>query len=505
MKTYILKLKTTSTTNYNLYDGTTLVSDSDLATLFGSAGSAYFTFDFNEGTPTNTTSLTILNSQDTAVMTNTGLEGIAEDRNFKGVWTDSATAFTSFTLLKGVAMDEAELTTLVGMVKNAGGIKTLTTADYNYHYSGSTDDGVALWRLPQGIYIKPVGVKAYAGSGNSFIYFGDSEATAIITPNTGYSQLSKSMNVAVFGILVGGITGCPGLASFIVRVSNGAVQSPSNFDWSQRRQFPITPNMLSSSVSNNDNYTAASSGAVYTLNENKADKTAFTGTDGTAAGTMGLVPAPATTDAGKFLKADGTWDDAGSSVNVVQTTGTSTTDVMSQDAATKMVYTSSGTGIRIGYGTAGTNHGIAIGYSTNTNGANNGIAIGEAAEARSYNVALGSAAKAYGDNKMGVSIGRLAGENMSSTIKGYVNLGSHSKATHTGEVNIGTSDTTEGYNSSNYRLISGLYDGQSAHDAATYGQLNTRLGGLTLVSISQTDYDNLQTYDPNTLYVITGA
>lgn len=39
----------------------------------------------------------------------------------------------------------------------------------------------------------------------------------------------------------------------------------------------------------------------------------FTGTDGTAAGAAGLVPAPATTDAGKFLKADGTWDDAAGS------------------------------------------------------------------------------------------------------------------------------------------------------------------------------------------------
>ena len=36
----------------------------------------------------------------------------------------------------------------------------------------------------------------------------------------------------------------------------------------------------------------------------------FTGTDGTAAGMAGLVPAPATTDAGKFLKADGTWAEA---------------------------------------------------------------------------------------------------------------------------------------------------------------------------------------------------
>lgn len=33
----------------------------------------------------------------------------------------------------------------------------------------------------------------------------------------------------------------------------------------------------------------------------------FTGTDGTAPGTHGFVPAPATTDADKYLKSDGTW------------------------------------------------------------------------------------------------------------------------------------------------------------------------------------------------------
>lgn len=47
---------------------------------------------------------------------------------------------------------------------------------------------------------------------------------------------------------------------------------------------------------------------------------AFTGTDGTAAGTAGLVPAPATTDAGKFLKADGTWGTAGGAANNINST-----------------------------------------------------------------------------------------------------------------------------------------------------------------------------------------
>ena len=45
----------------------------------------------------------------------------------------------------------------------------------------------------------------------------------------------------------------------------------------------------------------------------------FTGTDGTAAGAAGLVPAPATTDAGKYLKADGTWNSVNLSHNGVDT------------------------------------------------------------------------------------------------------------------------------------------------------------------------------------------
>jgi len=44
-----------------------------------------------------------------------------------------------------------------------------------------------------------------------------------------------------------------------------------------------------------------------TISATDTTYSAFTGTDGSAAGTAGLVPAPATTDTGKFLKADGTW------------------------------------------------------------------------------------------------------------------------------------------------------------------------------------------------------
>ena len=57
-----------------------------------------------------------------------------------------------------------------------------------------------------------------------------------------------------------------------------------------------------------------------TLDSRLSDiNTAFTGTDGIVAGTQGMVPAPATTDANKFLKSDGTWGDPAGGVTSVNT------------------------------------------------------------------------------------------------------------------------------------------------------------------------------------------
>lgn len=47
--------------------------------------------------------------------------------------------------------------------------------------------------------------------------------------------------------------------------------------------------------------------------------------------------------------------------------------------------------------------------------------------------------------------------------------------------------------------------GGGTSDFVTLTQLNTRLDDLTLLKISQTDYDNLPDKDANTLYIITGA
>ena len=216
---------------------------------------------------------------------------------------------------------------------------------------------------------------------------------------------------------------------------------------------------------------------------------AFTGTDGTAAGTAGLVPAPATTDAGKFLKADGTWDTAGggSGPTVVQTTGTSTTDVMSQNATTSMVFADPATQQK-----------IKIGTGTSSSEGSNGIEIGRNASALAgSSVALGAYSYISASKSQSVCLGAI------TEAKGAysVALGAGAVTNEQGEVNIGTAQSlNHGYNSSNYRLLTGLYDGQSAHDAATVAQGNTLATSAPTTStvgvLGQlyTDTTNMHTY-----------
>ena len=341
----------------------------------------------------------------------------------------------------------------------------------------------------------------------------------------------------------------------------------------------------------------------------------FTGTDGTATGTAGLVPAPATTDVGKFLKADGTWDTAGGgggiteltsadynyptdnptsialwlldegtySVNgngnlisvkmnsgrtdsvfsglyeisnytesgqahkqiegfyndngalfarleqvaangtylvginlaaptIAQSTGTSTTQVMSQNATTRMVFDKPATGestssrIKIGTASGASNtarNQVSIGIGT-TSYCSGDVVIGKNAtgghgQNTISSVAVGADAVAYGNGCVAI------GQNAKIDNVNYpynVAIGAYSKATQKGQMDISTLATTNtyGYNDSQYRLLTGLYDGQSAHDAATVSQGNTLSTSAPTTStvgvLGQlyTDTTNMHTY-----------
>ncbi len=225
---------------------------------------------------------------------------------------------------------------------------------------------------------------------------------------------------------------------------------------------------------------------------------AFVGTDGSEAGSEGLVPAPAVTDADKYLKSDGTWATVNAGPTVVQTTGISQTDVMSQNAATKMIWPDIS-----GHGDV-----IVIGSST-TPTFSGGIIIGKYASGTHNSVVVGvgeSNKTTYASNHS-VAIGTAA----NAEAAGSIALGAYSLAGTKGEFNIGLGRATGtqlgyyGYNNSAYRLLTGLYDPQSAHDAATKGYVDTHLGGLSFVALTQAQYDALATKDPDTLYIIKAA
>lgn len=195
----------------------------------------------------------------------------------------------------------------------------------------------------------------------------------------------------------------------------------------------------------------------------------------------------------------------GGSVTPVQTTGTSTSDVMSQDATTKLIYPDIANypyKMHIGEGSIdGSSKGVGINGSVGSNG-NYGIAIGcpdgsqagIATTGRSFNsIAIGnSAIVGRGDNSIVIGYNTFAnsganhGDNVvignSAVIidnhKDSVALGSYAKPSRDGEVNVGTGTNGSGYNSTNYRVIGGVHDGQDAHDAMTVGQANALIDAI---------------------------
>lgn len=95
------------------------------------------------------------------------------------------------------------------------------------------------------------------------------------------------------------------------------------------------------------------------------------------------------------------------------------------------------------------------------------VRIGASATTNNYSVGIGKSASASGTYATAIGTSATVNQN------GSVALGAYSATSSVGEMNIGSTNTTYGYNSSNYRLLTGLYDPQSAHDAATKGYVDT--------------------------------
>ena len=216
---------------------------------------------------------------------------------------------------------------------------------------------------------------------------------------------------------------------------------------------------------------------------------------------------------------------------VVQAIGTSTTDVMSQKAVTDELYNNANklrvqignnavsTGesyfstIAIGTSAEATKRGdVAVGDGAKVSGKNsisighnsecthdNCIAIGYTAKVASSTavngIAIGYGANSSGENNLVVGNNAGIGGTSSGLARYSVALGAYSKPTLKGQVDISTlgSTNTYGYNDSQYRLLSGLYDPQYAHDAATKGYVDNAVSNV--ITSLYINYSSL--YDPS--------
>lgn len=289
-------------------------------------------------------------------------------------------------------------------------------------------------------------------------------------------------------------------------------------------------NTLDTATTQDTTYSAGANVTISASNEISATDTtysAFTGTDGVSAGTSGLVPAPATTDAGKFLKSDGTWDTAGGgggdSVYSPKTTSNNSeggavyignkdlSQVVQVDPTTtdqnykyfwalptggspnaNSLIPKAGTLNILGHVESGNDYGVALGYNSELGlytGAS--VALGFQAKAKgnaSDGIAIGKNVNVSGEHGIGIGGGNITIASSSSNCVaiGYaascyspscVALGKGAYPTRQGEVNVGCDNATA-FNNTNYRVIGGVHDGQDAHDVMTVGQANALIDAI---------------------------
>lgn len=148
-----------------------------------------------------------------------------------------------------------------------------------------------------------------------------------------------------------------------------------------------------------------------------------------------------------------------SSINVVQNTGTSTTDVMSQKAVSSTLFS----------GRYGNYTGVVRLVPNSTTGQYGSGILGA--------VGIGVNANVAANN------GTAVGPNAATSGESAIALGYSATATVKGQFDVSTgSQTTAGYNNSAYRLLTGLYDPQSDHDAATKGYVDSIAPSITMTT-----------------------
>lgn len=356
----------------------------------------------------------------------------------------------------------AQIKDLPGKINAVKGLaKELTTDDYNWPVA--TPDGVAMWKLTTGIYSVASGTKIYVTSSDSST---STYRGLFLLHNNGYQSsylMVKGAN-ALMRYWDINISGGTVRESFYIAQPVDNLNSVSEYVPLSANQGRVLKGMI-------DAITSFSYEVVQTLPASGENSKIY------------LLPidesgGPADNIYEEYIWVDNAWEMIGTTEmdltnyvqfsdlatvatsgsyadlnnkptipSVVQSAGSSTTDVMSQKATTWMIYSGGDTKkVQIGANSAATQEwGVAIFGNTSQQGT----------------VAIGSGAAA--------------------TARGAVALGMGANASAQGVFDIGLSgaghsaQSNNGYNGSEYRLLSGLYDPQNAHDAATKGYVDNSI------------------------------
>ena len=444
------------------YNGTTMTGDTNIPEVKTYTAGSNITISGNEISATDTkyTAGTNVSISDQNVIS-------ATDTTYSAFTGTDGTAAGSAGLVPAPATTDAgKYLKADGTWDTAGGggglsMTELTSADYDYPTSG-TADGVAVWTLTPGFYYTKGTAKIYVTNSISFtdnitLFVGESDGSSYV-PIIVYMAGADLANTIGILYSVNKTNGARVAIKQMLAISQDTGTSTSQVMSQKATTDTISASVSAIVISGAGAPTTSTTGTVGRLYEDTTNGKLYICTD-TTGGTY-------------------TWAEVGASgggPTVVQTTGTSTTDVMSQDAVTKMVWTNSSAknSIRIGNSNGGGYCSVIItpdGSFVNSN-VENSIAIGPQVIVQSgveNGIAIGNASQVSGFG--GIAIGAGA----EAILPQSVALGRKAKATVKGQFDISTRATTntDGYNNSQYRLLTGLYDPQSAHDAATKGYVD---------------------------------
>lgn len=232
------------------------------------------------------------------------------------------------------------------------------------------------------------------------------------------------------------------------------------------------------------------------INNTMSEPSVMTGATASAAGTSGLVPAPAAGDQAKYLTGAGTW----ATINALQNNSTGT------NSLAILGTTSSGYNTLVGSGTSTAgNFCCILGYNAkSSNYSSDAVVIGASAEcgqyqAAEYSVAIGYSTKSQANYALALGAIAAASGERSIAIGGGNTSPSQATANYAIQIGPGTNSTASTFSvgldaSHNYQMLDST------------GTIP--LARLPIVQITQADYDALVqagTVDANKLYFIVAG